>query len=82
VTLSPFTIACHTISNLQFGDFVRDTGYTTDAERHGWSFVFEGLLSDEVKRDVGGRALQTPWWMTVPHAYWAQPEGPSSTIMD
>ena len=24
----------------------------------------------------------TPWWVPVPHAYWAQPEGPPSTILD
>jgi hypothetical protein len=26
VRLSPFAIACHAVSNLQFGDFVRATG--------------------------------------------------------
>ena len=46
VTVATFAIACHAVSNLQFGDFVRATGYTTDAERFGWSFVFEGLLPD------------------------------------
>src|SRR3954464_13770563 len=82
VTLSPFAIACHAVSNLQFGDFVRATGYTTEAERFGWSFVFDGLLSEDTKRKVGSRAAETPWWIPVPHAYWAQPEGPSSTILD
>ena len=24
------------------------------------------------------RAAETPWWVAVPHAYWAQPEGPHS----
>src|SRR3982750_2619212 len=82
VTLSPFAIACHAVSNLQFGDFVRATSYTTDAERFGWSFVFEGLLPEDIKRNVGSRAAETPWGVPVPHAYWAQPEGPSSTILD
>src|SRR5579872_927384 len=31
VTVAPFAIACHAVSNLQFGDFVRATDYTTDA---------------------------------------------------
>ena len=82
VTVSPFAIACHAVSNLQFGDFVRATGYTTDAERYGWSFVFDGLLSDDAKRAAASRAAETPWWILVPHAYWAQPEGPPSTILD
>src|SRR5690348_4662778 len=50
VTVATFAIACHAVSNLQFGEFVRHTGYTTDAERCGWSFVFEGLLPDAAKR--------------------------------
>ncbi len=82
VTLTSFAIACHAVSNLQFGDFVRATGYTTDAERYGWSFVFEGLLSDEARRAGGHRAAETPWWVATPHAWWAQPEGAHSTILE
>ncbi len=82
VTVAPFAIAGYAVSNLQFGEFVRGTGYTTDAERCGWSFVFEGLLPDAAKRASANRAAETPWWMAVPHAYWAQPEGPYSTILE
>jgi len=79
---SAFAIACFAVSNLQFGDFVRATGYTTDAERYGWSFVFAGLLPDDFKRGIAGGVADTPWWIPVPHAYWAQPEGPPSTVLD
>src|SRR5919202_1886396 len=24
----------------------------------------------------------TPWWLPVPRAYWAQPEGPGSMVLD
>ena len=82
VAVSEFAIACFAVSNLQFGDFVRTTGYTTDAERYGWSFVFAGSLPDDFKREIGSRVAETPWWVPVPHAYWAQPEGPQSTILD
>jgi formylglycine-generating enzyme required for sulfatase activity len=82
VTLSPFAIACHAVSNLQFGDFVRATGYTTDAERYGWSFVFEGQLAENIRANVDRRAAETPWWIPLPHAYWAQPEGPTSSVLD
>jgi formylglycine-generating enzyme len=82
VTVTAFAIACHAVSNLQFADFVRQTGYTTDAERYGWSFVFEGLLSEEATRAAASRAAETPWWVVVLHAYWAQPEGPHSSILD
>jgi formylglycine-generating enzyme len=82
VTLSPFAIACHAVSNLQFGDFVRATGYTTDAERYGWSFVFEGQLAEHIRANIRNRAAETPWWIPLAHAYWAQPEGPASTVLD
>lgn len=81
VTLKAFEIACHAVSNLQFGDFVRATGYTTEAERFGWSFVFEGLLAEEQKRELTSRPAETPWWIPAPHAYWAQPEGANSTVL-
>lgn len=82
VTLGEFAIACYAVSNLQFGDFVRATGYATDAERYGWSFVFEALLPEEDRRAIGSQSADTPWWIPVPHAYWAQPEGPPSTVLD
>jgi len=82
VAIGEFAIACFAVSNLQFGDFVRATGYATDAERFGWSFVFAGLVPEEVRRAIGNRAADTPWWIAVPHAYWAQPEGPPSTVLD
>ena len=68
VTVSDFAIACHAVSNLQFGDFVRATGYTTDAERYGWSFVFAAFLPDETRQAIGSRVADTPWWVPVPHA--------------
>ena len=58
VTVSTFAMACHAVSNLQFGDFVRATGFMTDAERYGWSFVFAGFLSEENKRAIGSRACR------------------------
>jgi formylglycine-generating enzyme required for sulfatase activity len=81
VTLSEFAIGCYTITNAQFGDFIRATGYTTDAERFGWSFVFELLLAEEQRPRALNRAAETPWWLAMPHAYWAQPEGPHSTVL-
>jgi formylglycine-generating enzyme required for sulfatase activity len=82
VTLSPFAIACHAVSNTQFANFVRATGYTTDAERYGWSFVFAGFVNETAQAQIGSRAGDTPWWIPVPRAYWAQPEGPHSSVID
>ena len=82
VTLSEFSISCYAVTNAQFADFVRDTGYVTDAERFGWSFVFDALVPAETRRQVSMRSAETPWWQVVLSAYWAQPEGPHTTVLD
>jgi formylglycine-generating enzyme len=82
VRLSPFAISAHAVTNAQFGDFVRETGYVTDAERFNWSFVFKAFVPDVLRQSVVRVPAQTPWWLPIPHAYWAQPEGPGSTVLD
>ena len=47
VDLSAFAIDAHAVSNDRFAAFVDDTGYVTEAERFGWSFVFAGFLPDD-----------------------------------
>ena len=42
VVVDPFWIDSCAVSNLRFEAFVDATGYATDAERYGWSFVFGG----------------------------------------
>lgn len=78
VTLDPFWIDAHAVSNEEFGVFVDDTGYTTEAERFGWSFVFGGLLPDDFPDTRAVAAA--PWWRQVFEADWRRPEGPHSTI--
>nr|WP_268240350.1 formylglycine-generating enzyme family protein [Saccharopolyspora subtropica] len=81
VALSPFRIAVHTVTNAQFGEFVAATGYVTDAERFGWSYVFAGFLPRALRK-VSPRPQQTPWWCGVEGACWRAPEGPGSTVAD
>jgi formylglycine-generating enzyme required for sulfatase activity len=82
VRVDGFAISAYAVTNAQFGDFIRETGYTTDAERLNWSFVFAGLADDETRHRVTRVPVDTPWWLPVPRAYWAQPEGPNSTVLD
>jgi formylglycine-generating enzyme required for sulfatase activity len=82
VAVSPFAISACTVTNAQFGDFVRDTGYTTDAERLNWSFVFRNFVPETVRARIGRAPAETPWWLPVPRAYWAQPEGAGSTMLN
>jgi formylglycine-generating enzyme required for sulfatase activity len=80
VTLDAFRIDAHAVTNEAFGRFVDATGWETDAERFGWSFVFGGLLPDDFP-DTRGVA-QAPWWRQVEGASWRHPEGPQSGIDD
>ena len=52
--LTDFEIDIHTVTNEQFKAFVEETNYKTDAELYGWSFVLEGLTSQEVVDEVDG----------------------------
>ncbi len=82
VQVSPFAISAYAVTNAQFGAFVRETGYVTEAERLNWSFVFTASAPPEVRARIARAAAGTPWWLPVPRAYWAQPEGPGSTVLD
>jgi formylglycine-generating enzyme required for sulfatase activity len=77
VTLTAFHIAIHAVTNARFARFCREAGYKTDAERIGWSFVFQGSL----KPGVDGEPLpRTPWWRAVKRASWRHPAGPGSSL--
>ncbi len=83
VRLDPFAIDRHPVTNKQFAEFVDATGYATEAERFGWSFVFalfvpKRLLHRGVARKVPG----LDWWYGVNNAMWSCPEGPGSRIDD
>ena len=82
VSLRGFAISAYAVTNARFADFVRETGYVTDAERCNWSFVFHAFVPPETRRRVTKVPADTPWWLPVPRAYWAQPEGPGSTVLD
>lgn len=79
VRLRPFGIDRHAVSNERFAAFVADTGYVTEAERFGWSFVFKGFLSPALLRTLPV-APEAPWWVSVEGAYWRRPEGEKSGI--
>jgi formylglycine-generating enzyme len=81
IQLSPFLIDRHTVSNRQFARFVETTGYRTDAERFGWSFVFWAQISEErFHQLVVDTVAAAPWWCKVPGAHWKEPAGPGSNL--
>jgi formylglycine-generating enzyme required for sulfatase activity len=82
ITLKPFYISPFAVTNLQFRNFTAATGYRTDAERYGWSYVFHLFVGESTKARVERVAERTPWWWVVEGADWAHPEGPESGIED
>lgn len=81
VTLTPFWMDETAVTNQDFDIFAKATGYTTEAERFGWSFVFFNQLPESkrpslVRDSVSG----LEWWCRVDGAFWRRPEGPSSSL--
>jgi formylglycine-generating enzyme required for sulfatase activity len=73
------------VTNLQFSQFVRSTGYQTDSEKFQWSFVFEALLqeaglegiiaqTDDPEHGMG-RVKTSLHWLGVHGANWFHPLG-------
>lgn len=79
VTVAPFGLEPTAVSNAEFAAFVATTGYATEAERFGWSFVFVHALPAELDLPV---AAEAPWWARCDGAYWRHPEGPGSSVDD
>ncbi len=77
VTVDGFWMDAHPVRNEQFAEFVKATGYQTESERFGWSFVFHTHVPQEL---VADRAAGTEWWTRVNGASWKHPEGPHSGI--
>jgi formylglycine-generating enzyme required for sulfatase activity len=81
VRLSPFWIDATTVTNEAFNTFVNATGYRTDSERYGWSFVFFGHLPPSRRSQTERvRVLGSEWWCRVEGASWRHPEGPGTHI--
>jgi len=65
ITLDPFYISPYATTNAEFSTFVNETGYETEAERFGWSFVFYRFLSAKARKKVRGVVESAPWWRAV-----------------
>lgn len=89
VTVDPFWLDVHEVTNAQFAAFVRATGYVTVAERPLKPADFPGVPAEKL---VPGAAVFSPpaqavdlhntlvWWQYVPGANWRHPLGPASSL--
>jgi len=71
--VKPFLIGATTVTNAEFAQFVDATGYTTEAERFGWSFVFWKDVPDEMPATDGVSGVE--WWRRVYGARWDRVDG-------
>jgi formylglycine-generating enzyme required for sulfatase activity len=89
VTVSPFWIDRHEVTNAQFRRFVETTGYVTTAESGLDPATHPGVPSDFLSP---GAVVFTPpasvidlvdvsqWWRFAPDANWRHPRGSASSI--
>ena len=82
VEISEFSMDKYEVSNWEFGIFVNETGYITEAEKFGDSFVLDYLLSKEIEEKITQAVANAPWWLPVKNASWDHPEGLDSTVFD
>jgi formylglycine-generating enzyme required for sulfatase activity len=91
VTVAPFSIEQHPVTNAQFADFVSATGYVTVAEQPLDPAAFPGVPAHELspgalvfRRTSGPVDLRDwrQWWTWMPGACWRQPFGPGSSVGD
>lgn len=80
VEVEDFFMSPYTVTNQEFLAFFLDTGYITEAERMGSSYVFHLLVEDAEAKKQAMPLSGTEWWLEVPDASWRKPEGPNSSI--
>jgi len=81
VVLEAFRVDPTAVTNAQFAAFVKATGYVTEAEEFGWSFVFHSLV-DQGADVLDAAVPAAPWWRAVAGASWRRPSGGGSTVGD
>ncbi|OED38563.1 sulfatase modifying factor 1 (C-alpha-formyglycine- generating enzyme 1) [Chromatiales bacterium (ex Bugula neritina AB1)] len=75
-----FKMSSGPVTNADFAAFVADTGYVTEAEHYGWSFVFWSQVPDYI-----GETQAVPgalWWRRVDGASWKCITGPRCVLAD
>lgn len=76
VKIRPFRMGATAVTNAQFKTFVDTTGFVTEAERFGWSFVFWS----QVPKHLGPTEAvpEVNWWRRVDGSNWRNINGPGT----
>lgn len=82
VSLKKFYLDKYEVSNSEFELFVNATGYKTEAEKFGNSFVMDRYVDEKTLEKITQAVHAAPWWVPVDGADWRHPEGPGTEIRD
>ena len=74
--VNAFHMAATTVTNEDFARFMSETGYITEAEEFGWSFVFHNQVPDDYGYSEAVPGID--WWRRVDGANWSAPNGPGT----
>ena len=82
VSLIDFYLDSKAVTNAQFAEFSEETGYLTEAECFGWSYVFATMLprSKQRKLKSSHTVMGLQWWYAVNGCTWRKPEGSGSNL--
>ncbi len=81
VTLKPIYVDRCAVSNGEFSAFAEATGYKTEAEIFGWTYVFHLFVpKSAIKKGKTHPLPGLDWWIAVEDACWRRPEGPGSNV--
>lgn len=81
--LAPFWIDSAAVTNAAFARFVEATGFVTEAERFGWSFVHASQLTDVQQAEHASRKVAgLEWWYGIEQANWRRPLGDSRDYVE
>ena len=83
VMLHDFYLGQAPVTNDLFDMFVRETGYTTEAEEAGYGIVFEGRCTNRTDPETGREIFSLTRGTLARHvsgANWRHPDGPGSSL--
>ncbi|MFA6900803.1 MAG: SUMF1/EgtB/PvdO family nonheme iron enzyme, partial [Desulfurivibrionaceae bacterium] len=83
VMVHDFYLGQSPVTNDLFDMFIRETGYTTDAEEAGYGIVFEGRCTNRTDPETGREIFSLTQGTLARHvsgANWRHPAGPGSSL--
>ncbi|MFH1019038.1 MAG: SUMF1/EgtB/PvdO family nonheme iron enzyme [Pseudomonadota bacterium] len=83
IMLHDFYLGQAPVTNDLFDMFVRETGYTTDAEEAGYGIVFEGRCTNRINPETGREIFSLTQGTLARHVSgtnWRHPAGPGSSL--